>query len=170
MSKIVVGARVSAQWTNGSYYGATIAEVRGDECLAKWDDGHAPTWVKNDRIRFEIPPVEPHQLAVGMIVGAQWSDGGFYRATIAETKDGLFLVRWEDAGEPSWVRADQIRLAGPAPMPPAILAPGMRVHAAWTDGKMYLATIRALRDGRVEVAWDGSTTTTWLLPVQVRPA
>jgi hypothetical protein len=168
-SPLRVGIHVSAQWINGAYYGAIISEIRDDECLAKWDDGHEPTWVRRDRIRFEAPPAEARQLQVGMLVGAQWTDGGFYRATIAEAKDGLFLVRWEDGGEPTWVRPEQIRLAGPAPMPPAILAPGMRVHAALTDGKMYPATVRSIRHGRVEIAWDDRATTSWLLPVQIRP-
>lgn len=168
-SPLRVGAHVSAQWTNGAYYGAVVIEIRGDECLVKWDDGHEPTWVRKDQIRFEPPPVDARQLRVGMMVSAQWTDGGFYRARIAEIDGGRFLAKWEDGGEPTWVRADQLRLQGLVPMPPAVLVPGMRVHAAWTDGKMYPATVRTLRDGRVEIAWDDREETEWLLPVQVFP-
>lgn len=125
---------------------------------------------KKGRTTVEPPRASARDLRVGMTVAAQWTDGGYYRATIAEIEDDRFLAKWEDGGEPTWVKAEQLRLQGPAAMPPAILAPGMRVHAPWTDGKLYPGTIVAMRDGQVEVEWEDTKQTDWFLPVQVRPA
>lgn len=41
-AKVVVGSKVVAKWTNGSYYGGTITAVNGAKATVKWNDSSAP--------------------------------------------------------------------------------------------------------------------------------
>lgn len=93
----IVGARVKAQWTDGRYYLATIAECRGDECLARWDDGSPPLWLRRDQIR------------TGRFVQAEWTNGKYYRATITAVNGTSSEVTWDDGSPPTWLEPEKIR-------------------------------------------------------------
>jgi hypothetical protein len=45
-----VGAKVMAQWRNGSYYPGTIVAINGDQYSVQWDDGSAPQWTPSSQI------------------------------------------------------------------------------------------------------------------------
>lgn len=50
--QLKVGAKVSAQWTNGSYYNGTLTKISGEAYTIKWDDGSDPLDVTIDQIRL----------------------------------------------------------------------------------------------------------------------
>ncbi len=54
---------------------------------------------------------QPHKgaFAPGANVTAQWSDGGYYRATVAAVKGDQVLVQWEDGSPEMWVHTSQVR-------------------------------------------------------------
>jgi hypothetical protein len=45
-----VGAKVMAQWRNGTYYPGTIVAVNGEQYHVQWDDGSAPQWTPSSQI------------------------------------------------------------------------------------------------------------------------
>jgi hypothetical protein len=45
------GASVSAQWSDGGYYRATVAAVKGDQVLVQWEDGSPELWVHTSQVR-----------------------------------------------------------------------------------------------------------------------
>lgn len=47
-----VGTKVSAQWTNGSYYNGKIKEINGSKYTIEWDDGDTPIDVTINQIRL----------------------------------------------------------------------------------------------------------------------
>lgn len=50
------GPLVSAPWSNGQYYRARVITERDGLCEVAWEDGSAPSWVRRDQIRGDIPP------------------------------------------------------------------------------------------------------------------
>jgi hypothetical protein len=40
-----IGEKVTAQWSGGGYYSATIDNYRNGMYLVRWDDGSRPEWV-----------------------------------------------------------------------------------------------------------------------------
>ncbi len=47
----LVGTHVTAQWTNGMYYGATVVAQNGNLYHVAWDDGDPALWVRADQLR-----------------------------------------------------------------------------------------------------------------------
>jgi hypothetical protein len=50
---LYVGAKVEAQWNNGSFYRATIREYNGGLYRVGWDDGSTDSWVASSQIRAD---------------------------------------------------------------------------------------------------------------------
>jgi hypothetical protein len=46
------GQHVSAQWTNGSFYGATIVQFNGTHYEVRWDDGSPNLWLSPAQIHL----------------------------------------------------------------------------------------------------------------------
>ena len=44
---------MTAQWTSGEYFGATVTSFEGGMYHLKWDDGSRPLWVRPEQIRKE---------------------------------------------------------------------------------------------------------------------
>jgi hypothetical protein len=54
-----VGAKVQAQWRNGTYYPGTITQINGTDYLVQWDDGSAPQWTPSHQIAASSPSLLP---------------------------------------------------------------------------------------------------------------
>ncbi len=52
-ASLKVGAKVSAQWTNGSFYDGTIVKIKGSAYTIEWDDGSDPIDVTINQIRLK---------------------------------------------------------------------------------------------------------------------
>ncbi|HBD96272.1 MAG: hypothetical protein A2015_13835 [Spirochaetes bacterium GWF1_31_7] len=52
-ASLKVGAKVSAQWTNGSFYHGTIVKIKGSAYTIEWDDGSDPIDVTINQIRLK---------------------------------------------------------------------------------------------------------------------
>lgn len=52
-----VGAKVMAQYRNGSYYSGTITQSDGVQYLITWDDGSAPQWTASSQIAPSSPSI-----------------------------------------------------------------------------------------------------------------
>ncbi len=60
-------------------------------------------------------PVDPyaqgkggHGFAPGSDCLAQWSDGGYYGATVVEQQGNMVMVQWDDGSAASWVQDNQL--------------------------------------------------------------
>jgi hypothetical protein len=103
-----VGDHVAARWRDSRYYPGVVTEVRGSQCLIKWDDGDEPLFVLQEHIRA-LPNVPAASLVVGDHVLATWKDGNMYPGVIAEARGDSCLIRWDDGDEPMFVTKDRIR-------------------------------------------------------------
>ena len=54
-------------------------------------------------------PQKGGAFAPGSFVSAQWSDGGYYRATVAAVKGDQVLVQWEDGSPEMWLHVSQVQ-------------------------------------------------------------
>ncbi|QIF01372.1 DUF4537 domain-containing protein [Roseimicrobium sp. ORNL1] len=115
-----VGDHVTAMWRDSRYYPGIVTEVRGSQCLIKWDDGDEPLFVLQEHIR-SLSNAPSASLNVGDHVLATWKDGHKYPGVIAEARGDLFLIRWDDGDEPMLVAKDKIL---PFPQQQVQLLPG----------------------------------------------
>ncbi|RBP48090.1 uncharacterized protein DUF4537 [Roseimicrobium gellanilyticum] len=115
-----VGEHVAAQWRDSRYYPGVVTEVRGSQCLIKWDDGDEPLFVLQEHIRA-LPNTPSASLNVGDHVLASWKDGHKYPGVIAEVRGDSCLIRWDDGDEPLFVAKDKIL---PFPQQQVRLLPG----------------------------------------------
>jgi hypothetical protein len=103
-----VGEHVAAQWKDSRYYPGVVTEVRGNECLIKWDDGDEPLYVSTRNIR-SLPIVQAASYNVGDHVMATWKDSHMYPGVVAEVRgDNMYLIRWDDGDEPMLVVKDKM--------------------------------------------------------------
>lgn len=102
-----VGDHVAAQWKDARYYPGVVSEVRGNECLIKWDDGDMPLYVSIQNIR-SLPVVQTASYNVGDHVMATWKDSHMYPGVVAEVRGDMYLIRWDDGDEPMLVAKDKM--------------------------------------------------------------
>jgi hypothetical protein len=115
-----VGDHVAARWRDSRYYPGIVTEVRGSQCLIKWDDGDEPLFVLQEHMR-SLSNAPAASLNVGEHVLATWKDGHKYPGVIAEARGDLYLIRWDDGDEPMFVTKDKIL---PFPQQQVQLLPG----------------------------------------------
>lgn len=106
-ASFTVGEHVAAQWKDSRYYPGVVTEVRGNDCLIKWDDGDEPLYVSTQNIR-SLPVVQASSYNVGDHVMATWKDSHMYPGVIAEVRGDMYLIRWDDGDEPMLVAKDKM--------------------------------------------------------------
>ena len=115
-----IGQHVRAQWTNGQWYGARILQGNGAQFEVAWDDGSPPLWIGAHQIQHEggagmggagmgTPLGAGANMAIGYHVHAQYTDGQWYGARIAQVSGSQIEVAWDDGSPPQWLQMSQIR-------------------------------------------------------------
>ncbi len=108
------GDQVSAQWTSGTYYPATIGDVQDGQYLAVWHDGDRPLWVRADQIR--------------LLDGGRVTSTGHSAIGILLSCAGAWLAVLRFAAPP---REKQEQLQTPAPA--AAAAPATPFSVTWDE-------------------------------------
>ncbi len=192
-----IGARVMAQWNDGSWYPGQITQIEGAQYCVQFDDGDV-SWVQMHQLQPQGGPMAKGGMGgggmynVGMRVRNLFSDGNYYYGTVTQVGDGEVYVRFDD-GDETWLAAHEIEpeggpMMGKGPMGPmgkgpmgpmgkgpmgpmggGMYAPGQRVQAQWTDGGWYGATITTVQGPNAFfVTFDDGYTAT-LGPHQLQP-
>jgi hypothetical protein len=184
-----LGAPVTAQWTDGQWYGARIVNTNGAVYEVAWDDGSPNLWLGPHQIVARAP-----QHGIGSHVTAQWTNGQWYGARILAFNGMAYEVAWDDGSPNLWVAPHQIQAGAPQATAGAAFVGssgagmsvgsalfsesasdddgpweiGTHVMAQWTDGAMYGATI-VNYDGAsaYEVAWDDGSPNLWVTESQI---
>ncbi|MFO0759864.1 MAG: agenet domain-containing protein [Byssovorax sp.] len=191
-----IGQHVTAQWTNGNWYGARVLQVNGNFFEVAWDDGSPNLWIGSHQIRPDAsggmgapmsggmgaPMSGGGQFMPGQHVRAQWTNGGMYGARILRVNGSHYEVAWDDGSPNLWVAAHQIQPdqggGMGAPMSSGMGAPmssggqympGQHVRAQWTNGGMYGARILQGNGSHYEVAWDDGSPNLWVAAHQIQP-
>jgi hypothetical protein len=104
--------------------------------------------------------------AMGQRVMAQWTDGGWYGATITQVGGpDNFFVTFDD-GYTTWLSSYQIQPAGGMAMGFTV---GMRVQKQWVDGAWYGGSILQVgNDGSYFVQFDDGDTA-WVAGHELQP-
>lgn len=105
---------MAAKWRDSRYYPGVVAEVRGSQCLIKWDDGDEPLFVMNEDIRT-LPHEPATALNIGTHVMATWKNNHMYPGVVAEVRGDQYLIKWDDGDEPMLVPRDEIRIMATRP-------------------------------------------------------
>lgn len=118
-------------------------------------------------------------IVVGATVRAQWTDGGYYGATVRAVHGDKVEVLWHDGTGAMWVHASQILADGDKSTKhgaaygthnqPSLIPIGSHVKAQWTNSKWYGATVDAFNGGHYLVRWDDGSTPLWVRADQVLP-
>ncbi len=85
------GDMVLAPW-GGSYYQATIAEIKGDSAKVNYVDGDKGT-VKLSAIK---PIAKPAKVTVGLVCLAQWTSHSYYKAKVIKISGDNVTVEFLD--------------------------------------------------------------------------
>jgi hypothetical protein len=102
-----VGDHVAALWKDSRYYPGVVAEVQGDRYLIKWDDGDEPLLVSKDHVT-QLTRIQAAIFKVGDHVMAVWKDSHMYPGVVAEVREDLCLIKWDDGDEPMMVAMDKM--------------------------------------------------------------
>ncbi len=103
---LALGSRVRTSHA-GSWYSGSVIASRDGQCEVEWDSGQKSVI---PLASLEREPEYPGSHPAGTRVLAQWSDGGFYPATVQIFNGTSYRVSFEN-GTTSWLSPGQIRLA-----------------------------------------------------------
>ncbi len=106
------GTHCTAIWADGQPYGATVQQFDGQQYQVAWDGGWPPSWVFPMNIS---PDTQGAGVLAGVIpegtpVMAQWTNGSYYGARVAQFNGSQYLVMWDDGSAPLWVAPEQIQM------------------------------------------------------------
>lgn len=187
-----IGSRIRRLWTDGNYYSGSVTQMSGDQIFVQFDDGDT-AWLGMHEVEPEVPMGGPGMgmkgqmgapgmapgmkgpmgapgmggmYAMGQRVMAQWTDGGWYGATITQVGGpDSFFVTFDD-GYTSWLGPHQLQPAGGMA---GGFTVGMRVQKQWVDGAWYGGTIMQIGDdGSYFVQFDDGDTA-WVAPHEIQP-
>lgn len=137
--------KAEVQW-GGQWYPAEVLKEEDGKFYIKYD-GYGDVWnewVGKERIRFA------GKVAVGAAKAEVESGGTWYPATVLETKDGKFHIKydgWDDSWN-EWVGKDRIRFPGKA-------APEVTVCEVEWAGSWYPAKVLETKEGKFHIKYDG---------------
>ena len=93
------------------------------------------------------------QFKAGMIVGAKWTDGNYYLATIKTINGEVYAIDYADGsnGEAKVTDLNVITEKND-------LKVGDKVLAVWAGAKFYAGKIKVIKEKGATITWDDGTT------------
>jgi hypothetical protein len=89
------GARVLAQWTDGTWWLATVQATQAQDVTVAWQDGSAPTTVKPDQVAPLADAPEVHGPAQAAFCA--WAQSTrWWKASVSRSSAGALEVAYED--------------------------------------------------------------------------
>ena len=168
-----VGMTVAAKWSGEQYYLAVIKTAKDDKFDVEYADGTKGAVTSAE---MKVIPATL-TLAKGDKVLAVWSGAKFYPGTVEEAKATGALVKWDDGSAPSEVAFGKIMKPanadanGAASAVVGSFAVGATAAAKWTDGKYYLAVIKAVNGDKYDVDYaDGTKGTVTPADMKIIPS
>lgn len=118
------GARVTADWSDDSWYPGYVAEANANETLffVQFDDGDTK-WLPAMKIRpnGDRPNAAPApHLTAGTVVQGDWSTESWYPGVVARANANatMFFIHFDD-GDRKWLPVHLLRFGRVAAAPPA---------------------------------------------------
>jgi hypothetical protein len=156
-TEVKVGSRVLAQRNDGRLYPGTVTKAADGKYDVQHDDSETATVGLAQLRLLAVNPMANRTAKAGDKVWAQWRPNDWYHGKVSKAcPTGLHVV-FDDGDE-----ADlSVTLIGldQAPKKNEVKV-GSRVLAQWTDGKLYPGTVTKLADGKYDILFDDSDTTT----------